>query len=94
MNTYFIYILANKKYGTLYIGVTNDLKRRVDEHKNKKHDGFTKKYSIDMLVWFEETSDVHSAITREKQMKTWKRDWKIKTISAFNPNWKDLYELL
>ncbi len=94
MNIYFIYILANKKCGTLYIGVTNNLKRRVDEHKNKKHDGFTKKYSIDMLVWFEETSDVHSAITREKQIKAWKRDWKIKTISVFNPDWKDLYELL
>ncbi len=94
MKNYFIYIVANKPFGTLYIGVTNDLKRRVSEHKEKKISGFTQEYSLTKLVWYEETTDISSAITIEKQMKAWKRDWKVKTISACNPDWKDLSELL
>ena len=86
--------MTNKQFGTLYIGVTNDLKRRVTEHKEKKLSSFTKNYNLTNLVWYEQTTDIVSAISREKQMKAWKRDWKIKTISAFNPELKDLFELL
>jgi putative endonuclease len=86
--------MTNKPFGTLYIGVTNDLKRRVLEHKNQVSDGFTKKHDLSLLVWYEETSDISMAITREKQMKAWKRDWKIKAICKNNPQWKDLFELL
>ncbi len=89
--TYYVYILANKKNGTLYIGVTNDLIRRVYEHKNELLPGFTQKYHVHNLVYYEQTSDVNSAILREKRLKTWKRAWKIKLIKDFNPGWKDLY---
>jgi len=75
----------------LYIGVTNNLIRRVCEHKNKTIDGFTKKYCVDKLVYYEETNDVKSAIVREKRMKKWRREWKINLIKKFNPYWKDLY---
>lgn len=91
---YFVYILTNKKYGTLYIGVTNDLKRRIYEHKMKLVEGFTKTYNLDKLVYFETTNSVESAIEREKQMKEWKRDWKINKIERDNPGWKDLYPSL
>ena len=90
MNQYFVYILTNKSNKVLYIGVTNDLERRMYEHKNKMVNGFTKKYNLTKLVYFDETSDVKSAIEREKQLKNWHRDWKIKLISEFNPDWKDL----
>ncbi|MEI8123861.1 MAG: GIY-YIG nuclease family protein [bacterium] len=90
MKNYFVYILASKKNGTLYIGVTNDLIRRVDEHKNNLADGFTKKYNVKILVYYEHTENIESAITREKQMKEWRRSWKIELIEESNPEWKDL----
>jgi putative endonuclease len=90
INEYFVYIVTNKSNTVLYIGVTNNLERRVFEHKNKMINGFTKKYNLTKLVYFEETSDVRSAIEREKQLKNWHRDWKIKLITNFNPEWKDL----
>ncbi len=89
-NQYFVYILANKSNKVLYIGVTNDLERRMYEHKNKMVTGFTNKYNLTKLVYFEETSDVKSAIEREKQLKNWHREWKINLINRFNPDWKDL----
>ena len=92
--TYYVYILASKRNGTLYTGVTNNLLRRVSEHKSGAVDGFTKKYEVDKLVYFESTNDVRVAITREKQIKKWLRKWKIKLIEAQNPEWKDLYEEL
>ena len=88
---YYIYILASKKNGTLYIGITNELKRRVYEHKNGLIEGFTKKYSVHQLVYYEETADVENAIMREKQLKKWKRAWKIELIEKFNPDWEDFY---
>ncbi len=91
---YYVYILASKRNGTLYIGVTNNLIKRVYEHKNSLVKGFTEKYKVYQLVYFEETPDVLSAIAREKQLKNWKRDWKIKLIEENNPEWKDLYKEL
>ena len=90
MRTYYVYIMASKRNGTLYIGMTNDLVRRVHEHKNKLVEGFTKKYGVHQLVYYESTNDVAAAITREKRMKKWKRQWKIKLIEERNPNWDDL----
>jgi putative endonuclease len=90
MNEYFVYIVTNKSNKVLYIGVTNNLERRMFEHKNKMINGFTKKYNLTKLVYFQETSDVRSAIEREKQLKNWHRDCKIKLITDFNPEWKDL----
>ena len=92
MKTYYVYIMASKKNGTLYIGMTNDLIRRVWQHKNNVHEGFTKKYGVHRLVWYEATNDVHGAIQREKQMKKWNRQWKINLIEQENPEWDDLYE--
>ncbi|MCL4548061.1 MAG: GIY-YIG nuclease family protein [Bacteroidetes bacterium] len=89
MKNYYVYIMTNKSK-TLYVGVTNDLKRRVYEHKEKLLDGFTKKYNITKLVYFEETSDINSAIKREKQLKNWHRDWKINLIESVNKDWADL----
>ena len=86
--------MASKKNGTLYIGVTNNLQRRIWQHKNDMHEGFTKKYGVHLLVWYESTTDVQSAIQREKQMKKWKREWKINLIEKENPDWDDLYEEL
>ncbi len=91
MNSYFVYILASQRNGTLYIGVTNNLIKRVWQHKNKVVDGFTKKYGVGILVYFEETSEIESAIQREKQLKKWNRAWKIRLIEEKNPFWKDLY---
>ncbi|HNZ86205.1 MAG TPA: GIY-YIG nuclease family protein [bacterium] len=88
---YFVYILASYRNGTLYIGLTNNLIRRVSEHKSGIIKGFTKKYNIKMLVYYESTNDIFSAITREKQMKKWNRKWKLELIEKFNPNWEDLY---
>jgi putative endonuclease len=90
MNEYFVYIVTNKSNKVLYIGVANNLERRMFEHKNKMINSFTKKYNLTKLVYFEETSDVRGAIEREKQLKNWHRDWKIKLITDFNPEWKDL----
>lgn len=92
MKQYFVYILASKKNGTLYIGVTSDLIRRVYEHKNNMADGFTKKYRIHMLVFYEVHPDVREAITREQQIKKWNRSWKLRLIEQANPDWEDLYD--
>ncbi|MDA9490528.1 GIY-YIG nuclease family protein [Bradyrhizobium sp. CCBAU 11361] len=88
---YYVYILASKKYGTLYIGVTSDLVRRVHEHKTKVVPGFTKRYGVDKLVLFEIFDDPANAIAREKELKKWRRDWKTRLIDEQNPNWDDLY---
>jgi len=94
MGQYFVYILASKKNGTLYIGVTNNLLKRVDQHKNDIVEGFTRKYKVHNLVYFETFGRIQDAITREKRMKKWKRAWKIKLIEESNPNWEDLFEKL
>ena len=86
-----VYILASQKNGTLYIGVTSDLIKRVYEHKNSLADGFTKKYKVYDLVYFEQFQDMNSAIAREKQLKAWKRQWKIELIEKSNADWQDLY---
>ena len=86
-----VYILASRKHGTLYIGVTRDLVRRVYEHKNDLVRGFTSQYGVHLLVWYECYDDPTSAITREKQLKKWRRDWKVNLIERDNPNWEDLY---
>ncbi len=91
---YYVYMMASKQNGTLYIGVTSDLKRRVFEHKEKVHKGFTEKYNVNSLVWYEETSDVHAALQKEKQLKKWNREWKIRLIEKDNYGWRDLYSLL
>ena len=88
---YYVYIMTNKSR-TLYIGVTNNLRRRVYEHKNKLVAGFTSKYNIQFLVYYEAGSDIHSAIAREKQIKGWLREKKIALIDSMNPAWKDLSE--
>ncbi len=90
MKYYYVYILASKRDGTLYTGVTNDLLRRVCEHKNSLIDGFTKKYNIKMLVYYEQTTNIGSAIAREKCIKKWNRLWKRRLIEKENPEWKDL----
>jgi putative endonuclease len=90
-NSYYVYILANKRNGTLYVGMANNLTKRVWEHKNDLIESFTKKYQIHILVYFEDTSDVESAIKREKVLKKWKRKWKLELIEKGNPNWEDLY---
>ncbi len=86
-----VYILASKRDGTLYIGVTSDLVKRVWEHKNDVVEGFTKKYGVHDLVYFEMHGDMESAITREKQLKKWNRAWKIELIGKNNPTWRDLW---
>lgn len=89
-----VYILASQRNGTLYTGVTSDLVKRVWEHKNDLADGFTKKYGVHMLVYFELHGDMMAAITREKQVKKWNRKWKLRLIEEKNPQWKDLYETI
>ena len=86
-----IYIITNKRYGTLYIGVTSNLVKRVYEHKNKLVDGFSKKYNLSKLVYYELFENMESAIIREKRLKKWNREWKLELIDNFNPNWEDLY---
>ncbi|HBI17541.1 MAG: Excinuclease ABC C subunit domain protein [Candidatus Moranbacteria bacterium GW2011_GWF2_34_56] len=90
MKHYYVYMLTNKKEGALYIGITNNLERRIYEHKNKKIKGFTEKYNLDKLVFYEDTNDVSFAIQREKQLKKWNRQWKINLIEKDNSNWIDL----
>jgi len=87
----YVYLLASKPYGTLYVGVTSDLVRRVFEHKTKAIPGFTSRYSVDRLVWFEIHESAEAAIRREKQIKQWKRDWKVNLVERENPHWDDLY---
>jgi putative endonuclease len=89
---YYVYILASRRDGAIYVGITNDLVRRVYEHRLKAVPGFTSKYNITQLVWFEIYDDPISAITREKELKKWKRSWTVQLIEAQNPQWLDLYE--
>ena len=89
--SYWVYILASGLGGTLYIGVTNDLVRRVYEHRTKVAEGFTKKYGVDRLVHYEQFDDIENAIRREKRLKKWNRAWKVRLIEEANPNWDDLY---
>jgi putative endonuclease len=86
-----VYILASQRNGTLYTGVTSDLIKRIWEHKNGVAEGFSKRYGVHLLVYFELHSNMLSAITREKQMKKWNRAWKIRLIESVNPEWRDLY---
>ncbi len=92
MKSYYVYIMASDRNGTLYTGVTKDLKKRAYEHKNDLIEGFTKKYKCHNLVYFKETNSIEEAIKREKQIKKWNRQWKMKLIEDFNPKWKDLYD--
>ena len=92
MKSYYVYILASKPNGTLYIGITNDLMNRVFEHKNNIVDGFTKRYNVHSLVYYEQYDNIESAIIREKRLKKWNRKWKIALIERENPKWRDLYE--
>ena len=94
MGQYFVYILTSKRNGTLYIGVTNDLLKRIYEHKSDLIEGFTKKYDVHNLVYYEIYRDIRDAITREKRIKKWKRKWKMELIEKFNPTWEDLYYTL
>jgi putative endonuclease len=89
--TYYAYIVASKRNGTLYVGVTNDLSRRIYEHREKVVPGFTRRYKVSILVYYEVLEDVNAAIRREKQMKKWNRTWKLRLIEKYNPVWKDLY---
>jgi len=90
----YVYILTNRPNGTLYLGVTNDLVRRVWEHREGVADGFTRRYGIKRLVWFERHEDIQTAIQRERTMKHWSRTWKVRRILAVNPAWDDLYETI
>ena len=88
--SYFVYILASKRNGTLYVGVTNDLSRRSGEHRKKQVPGFTKRYGVEILVWYEIHGDINQAIVREKQIKGWNRAWKVRLIEEHNSGWNDL----
>ena len=88
---YFVYLLASEPYGTLYVGVTGDLAGRIGQHREKIREGFTKKYGVHRLVWFEEFAYIHDAILREKRIKKWRRAWKIELIEKDNPRWEDLF---
>ncbi len=92
MKSGYVYILANKRNGTLYVGVTSDLVKRVWEHKNDFVDGFTKRYGVHSLAWYEEHDTIEDAIAREKSIKRWRREWKLRRIEQMNPTWRDLYE--
>lgn len=94
MKQFWVYILASKKYGTLYTGVTNNIVRRTWEHREGLLDGFSKRYGIKQLVYYEAFDDFTEAIHREKCIKKWRRDWKIELVEAMNPDWRDLYETL
>ena len=90
--TYFVYILASQRNGTLYVGVTNNLARRIHEHREKIIEGFTSQYNVTKLVWFDQTDSIEEAISHEKRLKRWQRAWKISLIEKTNPSWNDLYE--
>ena len=89
-----VYILANRKHGTLYVGVTSDLVKRIWKHKNDSTEGFTKRYGVHTLVWYEQYETMESAIAQEKAIKEWKRAWKVEIIELSNPEWNDLYDSL
>ena len=88
----YVYIMTNKRYGTLYVGVTSNLVKRAWEHRLGAVDGFTKEYGLKQLVWYEQHTSMIEAITREKQIKRWHRDWKVNLVHSMNPRWADLYE--
>lgn len=94
MKPFYVYILASKRNGTLYTGSTDDLSRRVWEHREKIRKGFTSRYDVDRLVWFEAHETREGALTRERQVKKWNRAWKLRLIEETNPDWNDLYETL
>ncbi len=94
MKSYWVYILTSKRNGTLYVGLTSDLSRRIYEYKEKLIEGFTKKYNITQLVYAEEFQNINDAIHKEKCIKKWNRSWKLKLIEEQNPDWKDLYEYI
>ena len=94
MRDYYVYILASDRNGTLYVGVTNDLARRIYEHRNDLIEGFTKRYGVHRLVWFEVHGDINEAIIREKRIKKWNRSWKLRVIEEMNPDWIDLADQL
>jgi putative endonuclease len=91
---YAVYIMASRRNGTIYVGVTNNIARRAYEHRNRIGAAFTRKYGVTQLVWYEFYDDVNEAIAREKQLKKWERRWKLELIESFNPTWTDLYETL
>ena len=90
MNRYYVYLLANRRYGVLYVGVTNDLTRRVSEHRQKLVPGFTRTHGVTNLVYFEEYPSIDQARAREQSLKRWHRNWKLKLVDDFNPQWRDL----
>ena len=94
MSSYFTYILASRPRGTLYVGVTNNIIRRVEEHRDGKGSAFTRRYKVHTLVWYEETGSITEAIQREKSIKEWPRAWKINLIERDNPHWQDLFPAL
>ncbi|NWG87509.1 MAG: GIY-YIG nuclease family protein [Hydrogenophilaceae bacterium] len=89
-----VYILASQRNGTLYIGVTSDLVKRIWQHKSNLVEGFTRRHAVQMLVWYEPHETMESALTREKQLKKWNRAWKLRLIEESNPEWQDLYEAI
>ncbi|HWD57693.1 MAG TPA: GIY-YIG nuclease family protein [Stellaceae bacterium] len=89
---FYVYLLASRKYGTLYLGVTSDLVRRVYQHKTSLTPGFTSRHGVKRLVWYEQLADAPTAIRREKVIKKWRRDWKIRLVEEDNPDWLDLYD--
>lgn len=91
---YFVYILASHRKGTLYVGVTNNLVRRIYEHREKLVEGFTAQYNVTRLVWFDQTASIEEAIAHEKRLKRWQREWKIALIEKENPDWLDLYDTI
>ena len=94
MKTFYVYILCNRRNGTLYTGVTSGIIKRTYEHENKLDDGFTRKYNLQSLVWYEIHKTADSAITREKRIKKWERKWKLELIEKNNPEWNDLYDYI
>ncbi len=94
MKNYYVYILASERNGTLYVGVTSNLLKRVKQHKNNEGGNFTKKYNVNKLVYYDVTTNIYEAIKREKQIKAWKRKWKLRVIEEKNPYWIDLYDEL
>ena len=92
MKNYYVYIMASQYNGTLYIGITSDLSKRIWQHKNKVFDGFTCEYDVDILVYFDAFDDPENAIRREKRLKKWNREWKTNLINQHNPHWEDLYD--
>ena len=92
--TYFVYLLASKRHGTLYVGVTNDIARRVRDHKDGSGAAFTRKYKVTRLVWYDSFGQIDLAISHEKRLKKWRRAWKIELIEQNNPSWNDLHETL